>query len=88
MPGGRGRPKSGAAEGRAWCRKVVTSPEVMQMLEEAAKTDPAVALKLFEHGFGRPPQSLTLSSERFTVSVEHRQAIEGVTLDEATTDET
>lgn len=31
------------------------------MLERQAKSDPVVALKLFEHGYGRPPQALDVA---------------------------
>ena len=32
------------------------------MLHAKAKEDPDVALKLFEHGYGRPPQALDVNS--------------------------
>lgn len=38
-------------------------PEVLANLMEAARTDPMVALKLAEHGFGRPPQALDVKVE-------------------------
>lgn len=33
------------------------------MLAEKAKEDPDIALKLFEHGYGKAPQSLRLDTE-------------------------
>lgn len=60
---------SGAARGRAWCREIVEKPEVRKMLEKAAQTDPMVALKLFEHGYGRAPQSLSIGKQEIEVRV-------------------
>jgi hypothetical protein len=43
---------------RAWCRAVVERPEVRAALERYALENPEFALRLAEHGFGRPPQAL------------------------------
>ena len=41
-------------------RAFFVDPEIQQNIVEAAKTDPLFALKLAEHGWGRPPQSLAV----------------------------
>ena len=56
---GAGR-KPTAVGFRQWCRDVVMRPEVLQALEERALTDTEFALKVAEHGFGRPPQALDI----------------------------
>lgn len=45
---------------RRWCREVFVDPEIQENIKRAAKEDPLFALKLAEHGWGRPPQSLTV----------------------------
>ena len=57
---GAGR-KPTAVGFRQWCRDVVMQPEVLEALAERALYDTDFALKVAEHGFGRPPQSLDVS---------------------------
>lgn len=46
---------------RDWCRNVATSPIVQKTIRKRAQTDAEFALKVAEHGFGRPPQSLDVN---------------------------
>ena len=46
---------------RQFCREIINDPEVQAAIKEQAKADPFFALKVAEHGFGRPPQSLDLT---------------------------
>lgn len=55
---GRSGRKPKAVGFRQWCRDVVMQPEVLEAMKTRAKTDTDFALKLSEHGFGRPPQAL------------------------------
>lgn len=43
---------------REWCRAVVNDPAVRKAILERAKRDPEFALRVADHGFGRPPQAL------------------------------
>lgn len=36
-------------------------PKVQKSIREAAEVNPEIAIKLSEHGFGRPPASLELT---------------------------
>ena len=45
---------------RGWCRKVVEDPKVRAAMERAALESPEFALKIAEHGYGRPPQAKNL----------------------------
>jgi hypothetical protein len=49
---------------RDWCRRIALDPEVQKGIEQEAKENPEFALKVAEHGFGRPPQSLDVSVTR------------------------
>jgi len=46
---------------REWCRSIVLDPEVQSNIAAEAKRNPELALKLAEHGFGRPSQALDLN---------------------------
>ena len=59
--GGR-KPKGSTAKSnpgfRGWCRAVVEQPAVRKLIEAEARTNPEFALRVAEHGYGRPPQAL------------------------------
>ena len=57
---------------REWCRSVVDSPKVREAMAAAALKDPDFALKLSEHGYGRPPQSLDVNVNPGGGAIEHR----------------
>lgn len=54
-----GRPKE-ATGFRAWARAVTLSEKVLACIQRKAEKDPVFALKLAEHGFGRPRQGLDI----------------------------
>lgn len=61
---GAGRPNTTGVKSfgfRDWCRRVVTDPAVQALMAAQAATDPDFALKLAEHGFGRPCQAIEVS---------------------------
>jgi len=43
---------------RDFCRTVVSDPRVQAKIQETALANPEFALRLAEHGYGRPPQAL------------------------------
>lgn len=43
---------------RQFCRDVISNPKVKAKIEAAALRNPEFALRLAEHGYGRPPQAL------------------------------
>ena len=43
---------------RDFCRKVVSDPAVQAKIKSTALENPEFALRLAEHGYGRPPQAL------------------------------
>ena len=43
---------------RSWCRSVVDRESVKTLIAAKAEADPEFALKVAEHGYGRPPQAL------------------------------
>ena len=57
---GAGRPVE-AVGFRSWCRAVMERPEIRAAIERHAREDPWFALKIAEHGYGRPPQSLDVN---------------------------
>jgi len=57
---GAGRPREVVAF-REFCRTVVSDPAVQRKIKETAKKNPDFALRVAEHGFGRPPQALDVS---------------------------
>jgi len=59
---GAGR-KPSATSFRQWCKDVWADPVVQENLLARAKESPEFALKIAEHGFGRPPQALQISGE-------------------------
>ena len=67
-PGSGRKPKNGAW--REFCRKLALSPAVKKLIRTEAERDPAFALKVCEHAFGRPYQSLELKGE-----VQHTQNV-------------
>jgi hypothetical protein len=62
MAGKKGRSgrKSYVQGFRDFCREVVLSEQVREKMRAEAEENPDYALKLAEHGFGRPPQSMDL----------------------------
>ena len=62
---------------REWCRAVVARPEVREGIAARAETDPEFALKVAEHGFGRPPQSLDVKVGGDGTRIDYRVQIEG-----------
>jgi hypothetical protein len=64
---GRGGKRPGAGRKplrKGWqefCREVVRDKKVQAKIKAAAEADPQFALKLAEHGFGRPSQALQIS---------------------------
>lgn len=48
---------------REFCRKVINEPEVLERLRQEALTNPMFALKLAEHGIGRPFQALHIKAD-------------------------
>lgn len=46
---------------REFCREVCADPVVQAKIQEAARENPEFALRVAEHGFGRPPQSLAIT---------------------------
>ena len=72
MANGHGGARKGAGRKtlkfgfRKWCREVVMDKEVQEQIKAEAKTNPHFALKLAEHGFGRPPQSLDVKVNDIT----------------------
>ena len=66
MANGHGGKRNGAGRKptrfgfRSWCRDIVLGDDVLKGIADKAKTDPEFALRLAEHGFGRPPQSLDI----------------------------
>ena len=74
---GSGRPRV-EFRWRRWAREAFSKhPEIQQNLIEAAKVDPNIALKLAEHGWGRPPQSLTVDSTK-TERIEYVPVFPGI----------
>ena len=61
-PGKSGR-RPQATGFRDWCRRIALDPKVQKAIKAEAETDPWFALKVAEHGFGRPPQSLDVKVE-------------------------
>lgn len=61
---GRSGRKQAVTGFRAWCREVGLSRTVKANIIRRARHDPEFALKLLEHGFGRPPQSLDVKVQR------------------------
>lgn len=43
---------------RDFCRNVIANPKVQAGITRRALRDPEFALRVAEHGFGRPPQAL------------------------------
>ncbi len=72
MAGVKGRsgakPKRKTALFRDFCRDVITSEEVLKVLEAEAQADPWFALKLAEQGIGRPFQAVHVQG---AVEVQH-----------------
>ncbi len=62
MAGKKGRSgrKSFVTGFREFCRGVVMDPDLQEKMKKRAQEDMDYALKLAEHGFGRPPQALDL----------------------------
>ena len=52
--------KAIAGKFRSTCREIVESEKVQKLFRDTAETDAHFALKLAEHGWGRPPQSLDI----------------------------
>jgi len=46
---------------REFCRDVVSDPKVQAKIRRQALANPDFALRVAEHGFGRPPQALDVS---------------------------
>jgi len=67
MAGVKGRsgakPKLKTAQFRAFCRDIITRPEVLAVLEAEALANPTFALKLAEHGIGRPFQAVYVKGQ-------------------------
>lgn len=65
MAGKKGRSgrKPEATGYRAWCRSVADRPEIRAKILARALEDPDFALRLAEHGYGRPPQALDVRLE-------------------------
>lgn len=66
---GSGRPQSGAQQARAWFRSLVDDPVRRKAFADAidaqlANNQTDAYLKAVEHGYGRAPQSLTISGDR------------------------
>lgn len=57
---------------REFCRNVVSHPEVKAKIEAAARANPEFALRVAEHGYGRPPQALDVSHNTGQVPLEFR----------------
>ena len=55
---GRGNPDPIVVGFREFCRSVVSDPRVQAKIQETALANPEFALRLAEHGYGRPPQAL------------------------------
>ncbi len=72
MAGVKGRsgakPKRKTLLFREFCRDIITRPEVLAVLEAEALANPMFALKLAEHGIGRPFQSVLVQG---AVEVQH-----------------
>lgn len=71
---GAGRPQSGATGARKWFRSIVDDPERRALFLSAIDRqleagDTSGYLKAVEHGYGRAPQSLTISGGRAPVAV-------------------
>lgn len=62
-----GNPGNTLAVGfRQWCRDVVGKPEVRKAIEDRCLTDPEFALRVCDHGYGRPPQALDVRTADVT----------------------
>ena len=60
-PNGRPRRVGVTFAFREFCRTVVADPQVQSRIQEAARANPEFALRVAEHGFGRPPQALDVT---------------------------
>ncbi len=67
MAGVKGRsgakPKRKTALFREFCRDIITSKEVLESLKAEALANPIFALKLAEHGIGRPFQAVYVKGQ-------------------------
>ena len=45
---------------REWCRQCAMQPEVLELIDQEAKRNPSYALEVAAHGFGKPPQGVTV----------------------------
>jgi hypothetical protein len=61
-------PKKKSLLFREFCRDIITRPEVLAALEAEAIKNPQFALKLAEHGIGRPFQAVYVGGK---VEAEH-----------------
>ena len=67
MANGHGGARAGAGRKslkfgfREWCRKIVMDKEVQAEIMRECRCDPNFALKVAEHGFGRPGQALDVN---------------------------
>ena len=66
MAGKKGRSgrKPSATGYRAWCREVADRDDIRAAILGKAQQDPDFALKVAEHGYGRPPQALDVSTPK------------------------
>ena len=63
---GNGGPRPGVkdrGEFRKWCRAVISDPKIRKALQKRAQEDTDFALKLAEHGFGRPGPQIVDDSD-------------------------
>jgi hypothetical protein len=74
--GGRKRNDSGF-QFRAWCRDLIAEPKVRAAVAKRARTDPDFALRVAEHGFGRPPQSLDVKVGTGKGTIRHTVTVAG-----------
>ena len=63
---GRSGPRHGAKAKafRDFCRDVISDKIVLDLLRKTARVDPVFALRLAEHGIGRPYQAVHVTTER------------------------
>ena len=81
---GSGR-KQEAAGFRQWCRHLFNDPKVRAAVRKRAKEDPEFALRIAEHGWGRPPQALDVkvgNSEESPLVVKHKLDVTGLSTEE------
>ena len=52
-------------------RNLASDPEALRKVTERAKNDPEFWLRIFEHGFGRPPQAIDVRGSLTDPSEQH-----------------